>query len=473
MISKIADSAIDPIIGVDLVGRTIYCNQAFSDQLGYQKQEVVGKRFSDFLCKENVADLEKIRELILFSMTPEPFIVECLTHDRIQMSYNIQASAIYDDTGKTIGLSYVLRTVRQLDRATANASALLETAPDAMVIVNEHHQIVLVNVQTEKLFGYTKEQLLGQEIEVLIPNVFLVQNQQHLHQQNQKSTTTCKDKEGDLLGTHKNGKTFPVEVSYSPLKTKNETFISAAIRDISARKKVEEELENFNEKLHAKNKELEQFAYIASHDLLEPLRTINSFIDLFNRQYGGKLDNTADKYLSFMSEASTRMNDVIRGLLEYSRIGHEKELKLLDCNEIVNFVLEDLSVKISENNVIIHVEELPDILGHQLEIRLLFQNLISNAIKFKRNDVQTKVKIEAQKESDFWCFSIRDNGIGIEPEYLERIFLMFQRLHNKSEYQGSGIGLTHCQKIVKLHGGEIWVESEFNEGSTFYFTLKA
>ena len=228
-----------------------------------------------------------------------------------------------------------------------------------------------------------------------------------------------------------------------------------------------------NREFEQKNKELEQFAYVASHDLQEPLRTSTAFVDLLQTQYKGKLDEKADKYLSFIVQASNRMRVLITDLLEYSRIGRNKELKQVDCNILLGEVLQDLGAAIKETSAKIKVDTLPVISGYSTEIKQLFQNLVFNSIKFRRKKIPPAIEISVMKKEDSWQFAFTDNGIGIEKEYHERIFIIFQRLHTRNEYQGSGIGLSHCKKIVESHKGKIWLESESGKGTTFYFTIPA
>ncbi|MBK5272791.1 MAG: hypothetical protein JJE22_17465 [Bacteroidia bacterium] len=232
-----------------------------------------------------------------------------------------------------------------------------------------------------------------------------------------------------------------------------------------------QQVEQANIDLERKNKELEQFAYVASHDLQEPLRTTSSFAELLQQQYKGKLDEKADKYLTFINQSADRMKVLIKDLLDYSRIGRKKEVEQVDCNIILQGVLADLDVAIKEANAEIRYCKLPVLKGYSTEIKQLFQNLIINAIKFRKQDESPKINICAKRKNNDWEFSFNDNGIGISDQHSERIFVIFQRLHTRSEYEGSGIGLANCKKIVELHGGKIWVKSIVGEGSTFYFTI--
>jgi PAS domain S-box-containing protein len=236
-------------------------------------------------------------------------------------------------------------------------------------------------------------------------------------------------------------------------------------RNINQRKKAEEELAR-------SNAELQQFAYIASHDLQEPLRMVASYVQLLQRRYKGKLDNDADTYIQYAVDGATRMKNLINDLLTYSRVGtHGKPLEKLPLQETMHRVMNNLTVIIDERSAEVTHSELPVIMGDSTQMDQLFQNIINNAIKFCQNT--PKIHIDAVKEeNNMWRISIKDNGIGIEPQYAERIFVMFQRLHTQQEYSGTGIGLAVCKKIVERHGGRIWIESEKDKGTTFFFTLK-
>jgi len=238
-----------------------------------------------------------------------------------------------------------------------------------------------------------------------------------------------------------------------------------------AHSSLEKKVQQRTAQLESKNKELEQFAYVASHDLQEPLRTISAFVELLQQQYKGRLDDNADKFLDYLLHASERMKVLIKDLLDYSRIGREKEPKQVDCNILVKEVIADLDKTIKETGATVHTSSLPMLLAYPTELKLLFQNLISNSIKFRKADQPPAIDIGAVRDNGHWKFFVQDNGIGIDEQFLDRIFIIFQRLHTRSEYDGSGIGLAHCKKIVELHSGRIWAESKPGEGSRFFFTV--
>jgi len=226
-----------------------------------------------------------------------------------------------------------------------------------------------------------------------------------------------------------------------------------------------------NRKLKEQNKELEQFTYITSHDLQEPLRSLVSFTELLEKEFAGTLDGNGNLYIDFISQSSKRMQALVKGLLDYSRIGRKKELVEVDCNQIVDEVLSDITLTIVESNAKITLGDLPKLKAYATELRQLFQNLISNAIKFRKKEVIPEIKIFAQEQENDWLFSVQDNSIGIDPKDMHKLFVIFKRLHDRDEYEGTGIGLAHCKKIIDLHCGAIWAESTLGQGSTFNFTI--
>ncbi|GAB3375621.1 ATP-binding protein [Spongiibacter taiwanensis] len=247
---------------------------------------------------------------------------------------------------------------------------------------------------------------------------------------------------------------------------------ASELREIEERKQAERQLIAQNEKLTQANDELTQFAYIASHDLQEPLRTVRSFVDLFRQYYSDALDSQGKTFLGFIDESSARMSDLVKGLLDYSRLGKEVVPEEVNLQEEFELVCQDLHHKIRASGATVYSEGLPTIYGLKMELRMLLQNLISNAIKFQRPDVAPVVDVSVHPGEEGYLISIADNGIGIEQQYLQRVFLIFQRLHTRDQIEGAGIGLAHCKKIVEMHGGRIWIESTLNEGTTVFFTLK-
>jgi PAS domain S-box-containing protein len=350
---------------------------------------------------------------------------------------------------------------------------LLESAPDGVVIVDVAGLIQIVNRQTEVLFGYPRADLLGRPVEVLMPlrlrdgHVLLRESYTH------DPRTRPMGSGLQLFGRRQDGTEFPVEISLSPMTTESgSTLIIGNVRDVTARVAADAQLRAAAAELERSNAELEQFAYVASHDLQEPLRMVTSFTQLLSRRYAGKLDADADEFIGYAVDGSLRMQELINDLLTYSRVGTRAlTLQAVDTAELVDQVLGDLSRAIQDAHGTVARGDLPMVRGDLTQLRQLFQNLIANAVKFHRPGVPPEVCVAASPSGGKWQFSVSDNGIGIERQYLERIFVLFQRLHSRAEYPGTGIGLAICKKIVERHGGEIQVRSEFGHGTTFLFTL--
>lgn len=286
-----------------------------------------------------------------------------------------------------------------------------------------------------------------------------------------------------------NGEIREVEVFSTPIRFGSSMLLCSIIHDITDRKRAESEirklnetlefrvaertnqLEHINRELSFRLKEIEQFTYIASHDLQEPLLTLSNFTQLINEEYKGKLDKEGDKYIEFINRSAKRMQLLVKGLLDYSLLGKDSVKKVVDCNEIVGQILVELSDPIESSNAKITLQELPEINGFASELKILFHHLILNAIKFKRKAFSPEITISAERLPEEWVFTVSDNGIGLLEKDHEKVFGIFKQMHNRHEYEGIGMGLAYCKKIVELHGGRIWVDSTPGEGSTFKFTI--
>jgi PAS domain S-box-containing protein len=366
----------------------------------------------------------------------------------------------------------VARALRDSKDSAAKYRGLLEAAPDAMLVVNQAGEVVLLNVRAEKQFGYRRDELVGQQVKNVIPEGFV----ERLLAVGTGSTTEALAQQIgtgiELSGRCKDGSEFPVEIMMSPLESAEGILVTAAIRDITERKKSEEHLLKTVGELKRSNDELQQFAYVSSHDLQEPLRMVSSYTQLLAKRYKGRLDSDADEFITFAVDGCNRMQGLIQDLLAYSRAGtNGKALCKVSGEDVLQKALTDLRMTIKQSGAVVTHDTLPAVRADETQLTQVFQNLIGNAIKYRSAEVP-RVHVSATRNGgNEWTFSVRDNGLGIDPQYFERIFILFQRLHGRDEFEGTGIGLAICKKILERLGGRIWVESQPEKGSTFYFAL--
>jgi PAS domain S-box-containing protein len=381
-----------------------------------------------------------------------------------------------DPAGNLRGFFEFSHDLSASKESEAKYRGLLEAAPDAMVVVNHDGEIVLLNAQAERTFGYRRDELVGQPVTNIIPKGFA---ERLIADGTRTAAEALAQQIGtgiELFGRRRDGSQFPVEIMLSPLESPEGVLVTAAVRDISARKKAELLLLRTMAELNRSNEELAQFAYVASHDLQEPLRMVASYTQLLSDRYKGKLDSAADEFISFAVDGANRMQRSIQDLLAYSRVGTgEKNVGDISSEEAFEQAIANLRGAIEESGALLTHDPLPAVLADEGQLVQLFQNLVGNAIKYRNPGVPqihvSSAKDGGKNDEARWIFSVRDNGLGIESKYFKKIFGMFQRLHKREEYSGTGIGLAICKKIVERHGGSISVESQLGQGSTFRFAL--
>lgn len=349
----------------------------------------------------------------------------------------------------------------------------VDASPSGMVLVDRQGRITLVNAETERLFGYARSEMIGQPVDLLLPERFRAAHPGHL--QGFVAHPEARPMGGgrELFGRRKDGTEFPVEIGLNPVRSHDGMRVIAAITDITARRAASQALERQAQELRRSNEELEQFAYVASHDLQEPLRMVASYTELLGERYQGKLDEKADKFIHYAVDGARRMQRLVNDLLAYSRFGRAQlEIREVDGNVLVKQVLFYIKDRITAADAQVTYGALPIVQGDESQLAQVFQNLVSNALKF-RSEAPPKVHIDARLQNEMHVFSVSDNGIGIDTGDAGRLFQMFQRLHQRGKYEGSGIGLAIVKKIVENHGGKVWFESAPRGGSIFYFSIPA
>ena len=363
---------------------------------------------------------------------------------------------------------------KEIFEAWQNARIIFDATPAPLVMVDSEGVIELINQSCCELFGYDQDALIGQHIEILIPAKFKQQHQRYRAAYNQNPERRMMAARKALYALTRDGQELPVEIGLNPVKLDSGSKVVASVVDMSESMEKLDILQKHAEELKKSNKYLEEFAYVASHDLQEPLRMVSSYTQLLANRYQDKLDQDANEFINYAVDGAKRMQALIQDLLMFSRLSTQpRQNEPVDANALYQYALANLSMLIEESGSIVSTDALPMVSGDTGQLRQLFQNIIGNAVKYREPTRTNQVHVSAQRVNDRWQFCIKDNGIGIQSEYFERVFVIFKRLHVTSQYPGTGIGLALCQRIVETHGGELWVESEYGKGSCFYFTLAA
>jgi PAS domain S-box-containing protein len=463
------------IFMMDPVGIVTSWNAGAERIKGYKAAEIIGQNFSCFFPEKEI-QRGRPSEVLLLAATGGRHVEHAMRRrkDGSLFLASVTFAALRDSAGRLKGFSEFSHDLTASVESEARYRGLLEAAPDAMVVVDATGAIVLSNYQAEIRFGYRAEELLGRPVTTIIPHGFAERLAADSLRSAEAIVTQQIGTGIELQGRRKDGSDFPIEIMLSPLASPEGTLVTAAIRDISTRKSVEAELIKNVQHLNRSNEELEQFANIASHDLQEPLRMVAAYTQLLAERYKGRLDSDADEFIAYAVDGSLRMRDLIQDLLTYSRAGaNGKPHQPVSSDTVLKTALANLAVAIEESGALITHDVLPTLTTDETQLAQVFQNLLGNAIKY--HGIETpKIHVSARRNTNAeWVFSVRDNGIGIDPEYFESIFVIFHRLHGRDEYEGTGLGLAICKKMLERLGGRIWVESQPPNGSTFYFALPA
>jgi len=497
---SLLETSLDPLVTISAEGRITDVNAATEKITGMSREWLIGSDFADYFTEPEVARAGYLKAFEQGQVTDYPLAVRHTSGAIAEVLYN--ASVYRNERGDVLGVFAAARDITERKRAeealkssneelqsvneelqSANeelktsdealrvasfySRSLLETSLDALVTISAEGEITDVNTATEKIAGLSRERLIGSDFSDYFTEPDMARAGY------QKVFAEGQVTDYPLAVRHTSGAITEVLYNASVYRNEQGTVLGvfAAARDITQRKRAEDKLRGVLAELERSNKDLEQFASIASHDLQEPLRMVASYTQLLAERYEGQLDEKAKKYIAYVVEGAVRMQRLVNDLLAYSRVGTRgNPIEPTDAGRVLGQAIGDLATAIEESRAIVTNEDLPMVRADASQLVQVFQNLLANAIKFRGEDFP-RVHVSARDEGCEWVFSVRDNGIGIDRQYAERIFVIFQRLHTRQEYPGTGIGLAVCKRIVERHGGKIWVESEPGKGSTFSFTV--
>ena len=509
---SLIEASLDPLVTISPDGTISDVNEATVNVTGVSREELIGTDFSNYFTEPDKAKAGYEKVFREGSVTD--YSLEILHRNGRITPVLYNASLFRDESGEVAGVFAAARDITERKKAEEEISlanaynrSLIEASLDPLVTISPDGTISDANEATVNVTGVSREELVGTDFS----NYFTEPDKAKAGYEKVFREGSVTDYSLEIL--HRNGRITPVLYNATVFKDESGGVagVFAAARDITEQKRAEDallkaynelddrvkertiELQEANanlekeiaerkatadklrkksQELERSNLELQQFAYIASHDLQEPLRAISGFTELLEKRYKGQLDERADKYIHFIIDGTRQMNQVIHDLLAYSRVQTKAhEFEFIDMNQSLKQALLNLQVSIQEKKAVIRTETLPWIYADGIQITQLFQNLIGNALKFQKPGITPEINVSVRKAGEMWIISVTDNGIGIDPQYSDRIFKIFQRLHAKGEYEGTGIGLAICKRIVERHGGEISVRSEPGVGSTFSFSL--
>ena len=467
-------NAVEGISRLDIEGRYLNMNRAYANKCGYEPEEMIGLEWPITVHPDDVEMLMLAYQEMLSSGKVEveargvrkngSFFYKQLTMVKAcdeQGIFNGHHCFMKDITERKL-------TERALQESESKYRQIVELAEEGIWVIDSNARTTYVNQAMARMLGYEELEMFGRSLFDFMDEQAIqsANDNMELRRQGiaQRYEFRLKNQDGKDVWTY---------MSTSPVMDEKGNLLSSCtlVYNITERKEADRQMLQLTEDLKRSNEELEQFAYVASHDLQEPLRAVTSYTQLLADRYQGNLDEKADKYINYIVDGATRMQQLINDLLAYSRLGTRgQEFEPTDCNAAVQQSLCNLQIAIAEKKAVITCDAMPTVMADESQLVQLFQNLIANSIKFCRQDIPL-IDIAARRQENEWLFYVRDNGIGIAPEYADRIFIIFGRLHGRREYSGTGIGLAMCKRIVERHGGRIWVESQEGKGATFYFSI--
>ena len=471
-------SATDAMIIIDREGRIIVANPTIEQLFGYPRQELIGKSMKILLP-------ERFRHTHHFQLTdyfvqPRARAMGAgteligLRQDGSEFPVDVSLSPLNTEQGLL-----VMATIHDITRrkqaeealrdSEARMRAIFDTAVDGIVTIDERGTIERFNPAAERMFGYTEAEVTGKNVSMLMPSPYREAHDGYLAHYLRTSEKKIIGIGREVVGLRKDGTTFPMDLAVGETRQDERRMFIGTVRDISARKQAEEQRDRLLRELESANEELKNFGYVVSHDLKAPLRAIGSLADWLSTDYADKFDDEGKEHMRLLISRVHRMDGLIDGILQYSRVGRVKEVTVaVDLNRLVREVIDLLA---PPKNIAVSVENpLPTVMAEPTRIQQVFQNLLSNAIKYM-DKPEGEIRIACGAEGRQWKFSITDNGPGIDQQHFEKIFQLFQTLAPRDRVESTGVGLSLVKKIVEMYGGRIWLESTVGRGSTFFFTL--
>jgi len=484
MLRSVLENSHDMIYSLNLqTGRYEYVSPASERILGYSAEETMRSSLEETRATIHPEDIQKLDENVIELIASKGNKASRIEYrvKRKELGYRWMSdsrSVIYDDANMPVAIVGSLSDITEskltqeaLRQREQDYLILLESTHDSIVVVDaETLKVVFGNRRSSLMFGF--DPVLHDGVGINLLDFIYPEDREiaikgfveDLYQRERRQRY-------DVRAKTKDGREIWVSALATRIEFQGRVAVLLSLKDVTETRQAEEKLKQTMAELTRSNTELERFAYVASHDLQEPLRMVASYTQLLARRYKGKLDSDADEFIGYAVDGATRMQQLINALLDYSRVGTRgKPFEPTSCEETFNQAIANLQAAITENGAVVTHDHLPTVVADATQMVQIFQNLISNAIKF-HGEKKPEVHVGAERNGIEWIFSVRDNGIGIDPQYFDRIFVIFNRLHSRMEYPGTGIGLTICKKIIERHKGRIWVESQPGNGATFYFTI--
>jgi len=484
-LAAIVECSVDAIMSLDLDGRITTWNAAAERLYEYGTAEILGRPVTDLEPAGVRVQMSALAERARGGEPIRSFETTGIRKSGQTFRLRFTLSAIRNDAGAVQGISLMAREVAERKRVEEMLRLTVEAAPNAMVMADELGNIVLVNSQTEKLFGYPREELLGEQVDILVPHKYRGKHPAYRSKFMQEPAARAMGAGRDLYGLRKDGTEFPVEIGLNPIQTDRGTWVLSAIVDITERKRAEDEIQRLNQDLEnrverrtreltAANAELEAFSYTVSHDLRAPLRQIAGFSSILAEEHAAELSPQYRRYLQMVQDGAQQMGLLIDDLLNLAKIGRQPvSRRLTPLNGLVQAALDQLASEGLDRAIDWRIGELGSVECDPALIRLVFVNLLSNAIKYTRLRERAVIQVGQTTTDQERVIFIKDNGVGFDMAYADKLFGVFQRLHRAKDFEGTGVGLATVQRIIHKHGGRVWADAAVDKGATFRFTIPA